>query len=115
MSLTAESILNCNDSGIKKISVPEWGGDVFIRTMSGTERDSWEMYAGHQLEKKGNVNIRAKLAVITLCDESGKRLFADQQLDKLSSKNGKALDRVYSESLKLNKLTDEEVEQLEKN
>lgn len=113
--LTADAILNAEDTGIEKVSVPEWGGEVFIRTMTGAERDTWEMYATRQLDSKGNVNIRAKLAVLTICDKDGKRLFSDSHHDQLSKKNAKALDRVYSRALKLNKLTDEDIEALEKN
>lgn len=115
MTLSAQDILNCQDSGIESVSVPEWGGDVHIRTMTGVERDNWEVYASSQFEKKGSVNIRAKLAVLTLCDTSGNRLFKDSDLDQLSGKNSKALDRVYSAALKLNKLTDDDIEDLEKN
>lgn len=113
--LGADDILGCNDQGIEKVPVPEWSGEVFIRTLTGAERDSWELYASNQLDRKGNINIRAKLAVLSICDESGKRLFEDKHLDQLSKKNAKALDRVYSASLKLNKLTDEDIEALEKN
>ena len=115
MSLSAKDILESSDQNIEPISLPEWGGDAFIRTMSGTERDSWEMYASKQMEKVNNVNIRAKLASITLCDKEGKRLFGDGQVDALSKKSAKALNRVYEAALKLNKLSDEDIEQLEKN
>lgn len=113
--LNANDILNSNDSTLEKISIPEWGGDAFIRTMSGGERDSWEMYAAKQLEKTNNVNLRARLASLTLCDEKGNRLFKDDQVQALSKKSAKALDRVYEAAIKLNKLSDEDIEALEKN
>ena len=113
--LTAENILQFEDSGIEPIGLPEWGGSAYIRTMSGSERDSWEMYASKQMDKSNNVNIRAKLACICLCDENGKRLFGDGQVEALGKKSSKPLDRIYSQALKLNKLTDEEIETIEKN
>ena len=113
--LSTDDILNCNDSTIDPIDIPEWGGSAFIRTMTGTERDSWEMYASKQMEKVNGVNIRAKLACISLCDEAGKRMFGDGQIDALAKKSAKALNRVYEASLQLNKLSDDDIEQLEKN
>jgi len=113
--LSSDDILAFNDSTIEAISIPEWGGDAFIRTMTGVERDSWEMYAAKQMDKTNNVNIRAKLACLSLCDEKGKRLFGDGQVDALSKKSAKPLNRVYEASLKLNKLSDDDIEALEKN
>lgn len=113
--LSSEDILGFDDSNIEPISIPEWGGDAFIRTMTGTERDSWEMYAAKQMDKVNNVNIRAKLACLSLCDEKGKRLFGDGQVEALAKKSAKPLNRVYEASLKINKLSDDDIEQLEKN
>jgi hypothetical protein len=114
MSLS-QQILDCDDSTIEPIDLPEWGVKAFIRTMTGTDRDSWELYASKQLEKVNGVNIRGKLACLSLCDENGKRLFGDGQAEALSKKSSKALNRVYEASLKLNKLSDEDIEALEKN
>jgi len=113
--LSAKDILNCSDETLEKITVPEWGGDVYIRTLTGSERDGWELYYQDQLSKTNNVNVRAKLAGLTLCDETGKRLFSDGQLAQLGAKSGKALDRVYSAAIALNKISEDEIKALEKN
>jgi len=115
MMLTADDILNSNDFDIKKINIPEWGGDVYIKTMSGSARDTWELYAQSEIEKTSNVNMRAKMCVLTLCDEKGKLLFDDKQVSNLGQKSAKALDRVYSKAVELNKITAEEIEVIEKN
>jgi hypothetical protein len=115
MKSLSQQILDCDDTTIEPIDLPEWGVKAFIRTMTGTDRDSWEMYASKQLDKVNGVNIRGKLACICLCDEKGKRLFGDGQAEALSKKNSKALNRVYEAALKLNKLSDEDIKELEKN
>ena len=115
MTLTAADILNCDDSSKEKINIPEWGGDVYIKVMSGSERDSWELYYGKEIEKTNSVNVRSKLAGLTLCDEQGKRLFSDGQIAALGKKSGSALERVYVESLRINKVTESDIEALEKN
>ena len=42
MLLTKDAILQAQDSKLEKLEVPEWGGHVFIKSMSGTERDNFE-------------------------------------------------------------------------
>lgn len=115
MALSREDILSTGSVKVEKISVPEWGGDVFIRVMESAERDAFEAAS---LERKGAskmANIRARLAAIVLCDESGKRLFADADAPALGKKLASALDRVFEAASKLNRLSKEDVEELEKN
>ena len=38
-ALTKDQILAADDLGVLKLTVPEWGGDVYIRVMSVGERD----------------------------------------------------------------------------
>lgn len=113
-NLDAAGILAAQDTLTDEITVPEWGGRVFIRSMTGTERDTWEVYAQGQMSAKV-VTIRARLAAICLCDASGKRLFTDADTAKLAEKSGSALDRVYEAAVRLNGLSVDEVEKIEKN
>lgn len=113
-NLTAAAILAAEDTSTKEISIPEWGGKVFIRTMNGQERDTWEVYAQAQMQSD-TVNIRARLAAICLCDDTGKRLFTNADTVKLAEKSGAALDRIYEAAVRLNGLSGEEVERIEKN
>ena len=113
--LSSSDILECDDSNYDVISVPEWGGDVRIRTMTGGERDSWELYVTNEVKKTNSVNVRARLVALTACDKDGKRIFGDGQIAALNKRNGKALDRVYDAALRLNKLTESDIEELEGN
>lgn len=112
--LTAAAILAAEDSTIKAIDVPQWGGTVHIRTMTGGERDTWEVYAQGQMAKKV-VNIRAMLCAICLCDAGGQRLFKDSEAGQLANKSGSVLDKIYEAAVKLNGLTQAEVDEIEKN
>lgn len=114
--LTAEQILKATDFGEpKKVNVPEWGGEVFVKQMNGVERDRWELIASKAVENPGKANIRATLCVMTLCTEKGKRLFSDGQIAALGQKSAIALDRVFEVAKDFNKLTDDDIEELEKN
>lgn len=117
-TLNRDQILKADDLPREKVNVPEWGGDVWIRTMTGTERDAFEQ---ESIEGKGkNItvnmkNIRARLIVRTAVDESGKRLFAEADAVLLGAKSGKALDRVFDVAQEMSGLTDKDVEDLAKN
>ena len=112
--LTAAAILAATDNIIIPLDVPEWGGRIYIRTMTGQERDTWEVYAQNQMTRKV-VNIRAMLCAICLCDAGGQRLFKDSEAAQLSEKNAAVLDRIYDLAVKANGLSAEELEQVEKN
>jgi hypothetical protein len=117
--LTRENILNFEDISTEIVSVPEWGGDVMVRAMTGYERDAFE---GSLVEhkKSGNTikvdNIRAKLVQKTVIDpETRKPMFTAGDLEILGSKSAAALDRIFTVSRKLSGLTEEDIEELEKN
>ena len=114
--LTAEKILKAQDlSELEKVDVPEWGDFVYVRKMNGMERDRWELMTAKAVEKPMSANIRASLCVMTICDEKGKRLFTDNNMNALGAKSASALDRIFSVSKDLNKLNDDDIEELEKN
>lgn len=113
-NLTRDEILKADDIKTEKVEVPEWGGDVFIRTMSGAERDDFEssLIRG----KKTNLsNIRAKLCALVIIDDKGKKLFAEKDVFALGRKSAKALDRVFVAAQKLNGISVEDVEDMVKN
>lgn len=116
--LTAEQILSADDLVKERVEVPEWGGDLYIKTMSGEERDSFEENITKTKGKKVDVNfknIRAKLVVKTACSEDGVLLFNDSQVEALGKKSAKALDRCFSKAQELNGLSPTDVEDLAKN
>jgi len=98
--LSKEAILAADDLPREKVNVPEWGGEVLVRTMSGTDRDAFE---SSLLEQDGRMeNVRARLVALTLCDAHGDRLFVDSEIAALGRKSARALDRVFSVAQRLN-------------
>jgi hypothetical protein len=115
---TKEEILGCNDSKIEPLDIPEWNMRVYIKTMSGTERDSFDrmVLEGRGPDKTANIrNFRAKIAVCCICDETGNRLFKDTDVEALGGKSSIALDRIAEAASKLNALGKSDIEELEKN
>ena len=113
--LTADDILQASDLPKQLVDVPEWGGSVYVRALSGSERDSYEAsIVGTRTDNKQlNLNnIRARLCALTICDEAGKRLFSDAQINALGNKSAAALQRIYDVARKLSGLSPEDVEEL---
>ena len=107
--LTKEAILAADDLPREIVPVPEWGGDVYVRTMNGTDRDAFE---ASLIGKEGRLeNVRARLVSLAVCDESGSRLFGDADVAALGAKSAKALDRVFAVAQRLNGIGAEQVEQ----
>ena len=114
-ALTREAILAAQDLPSKPVDVPEWGGQVFVRSMTGAERDQYEqaMIASRGPDGKINIaNVRARLVAFCAVDENGKRLFADADLEALGAKSAAALDRVFAAASALNGIGQQDVEAL---
>lgn len=116
--LGRDAILAASDAVTEDVAVPEWGGTVRVRGLSGTERDEFE---ASMLVKRGKhrdvslINARAKLVSLSVVDENGARIFTDADVTDLGHKSAAALTRVYEVASRLSGLSDEDVEELEGN
>ncbi len=116
--LTRDAILQVQDLPTERVHVPEWGGDVLVRALTGAERDRFEQSIVEQRGKSTRMNlqnIRAKLVALTVVDEQGNRIFKDEDVKWLGNKSAAALDRIFEVAQRLSGLRDEDVEELAKN
>ena len=111
MALNKEAILSADDLKQEIIQVPEWKGEVIIRTMTGEERDAFDSEMIRD-DKKSFKNIRARFLSLIICDEQGNRLFDDKEIAQLGKKSAAALDRLFSAGQKLNRLSNDDIEEL---
>lgn len=116
--LTKEAILAAQDLKHEVVEVPEWGGQVGVRMMTGTERDAFEdevfKMRGKNVEQNLK-NFRSRLLVRTLTDGEGNRLFNDNEISVLGGKSAPVLDRLFTVSQKLNGIGPKDVEEATKN
>lgn len=116
--LTREGILKQKELRTEIVDVPEWGGEVLVRELTGSERDEWE---GSLLTDEGQVTshimrgARARLASLAVIDSDGERVFTDEDVEELGGLSGIALDRVFGVVCKLSGLRQQDIEELEKN
>ena len=115
--LDKKAILNSDDLPREEVVVEQWGGSVWVRTLTGTERDQFEASCVQSKGKNRSVNmenIRARLCVLTICNETGERLFDARDIDALGKKSAMCLDLIFAFSQKLNGLGSDDVESLAK-
>lgn len=119
MSLTKDQIFEANDLQVESVDVPEWGGSVSVRTMTGADRDAFEasMFTlGADGKRTADMsNLRAKLVALTVVDDAGNRLFEAGDVDRLATKSAAALERVFLVAQRLNGLGENALDDAVKN
>lgn len=116
--LTREQILTVKDIETEIVPVPEWGGEVIVKGLSGADRDKYETSLYDQQGKKMKIkldNVKARLVAYSVVDENGKRIFSEADIVELGKKSAKALNRIADVSQKLSGVTKEDMDDLTKN
>ena len=113
-ALTKEQIFSASDANLLKLHVPEWKGDVYVRVMTVGERDAYENEWQRKRET-GVDDFRTKFLVRCLVNESGERLFDNGDVQRLSQKSAKVMNRIWLAAMEHNNLSDESIEELAKN
>lgn len=123
--LTKEQLLKKEELEIKKVVLDEEYGDfVYVREMTGRERDQYEqslMSAGKDEDGNPVVNqtledFRAKLAVNVICDKEGNLLLEPKDYKMLSANmSAYKLDKIATVAQNMNNITKKDREDLVKN
>lgn len=108
--LDKNAILTADDFETRKVDVPEWGGEVLVRGLSGRDRDTYEASTVRFRDNGEAVpelaNMRAKLVARCIVDEHGERVFTDTDAGALGNKSAAALNRVWEVAAELSGMTD---------
>lgn len=114
--LTFEDIAAADDLRVTPFDAPEWGGRVYCRVMSPTDRDAYERESLALAEASGDKklgrmeNFRARITRRTLCDARGNLLVKTAaQMAVLERKSGLVIDRFTDLAMELNEMTAEAV------
>lgn len=99
--LTRDQILAIDDLPREEVAIAEWKGSVFVRALTGAERDQLE-----RMISKDTVS-RAKIVALCVVDADGKRLFSEKDVDALAGKHGGALEKIVNAALRFNAISDE--------
>jgi len=122
--LTKSALLSRQVLKTQKVEF-ENGDYVFVREMTGADRDNFERsIMKERKNEKGEVkgfdqileNFRAKLAVVTLCDENGELLLEPKDVKTLSSSISiSRLEQIVTAASELNKISEKDKADLLKN
>lgn len=121
--LKREDLLKREELEIKKVDF-ENGDFVYVREMYGREKNRFERSIMEEVKnaegkteyKQNLADFQAKLAIQTLCDESGVNLMKPADAGELSKNIGaKRLDIIVTFAQELNKITKEDKEKMLKN
>lgn len=117
--LSKKQILEADDIPIDDLEVPEWGGMIRMRGLTGEQRDDYETTIMQQNEegqwsstKEALQNARAKLVVLTIIDAEGKLVFDQKDVEALGKKSAVALNRVWNKARELSGLVEGDLEKL---
>jgi len=107
--LSKSQIVSANDLKLRELDMTqEWGGTVYIRTLTGSERDQFEEGYAEQKMK----NFRARFLVLSLCDDKGERLFEDSEIGLLGKKSSTSINKAFEAAWEHNAFTTKAVEDL---
>lgn len=125
--LTRQEISDVDDIRQEPVNVPEWGGMVMVRGLTGTERDEFEgsiIVEKRDPNRKGKTKtgiehkqMRAKLVVMAVVHppgtpQAGEKMFDVTDIGWISKKSAAALDRVFSKAQELSGLSDDDIDEL---
>lgn len=115
MLLNKEQIKSVSDLETLDVEVPEWGGTVRLKSLTGAERDRFEASVVQGQGKNTTVNmqnLRAKLVAQSAIGEDGKALFTEEDVKWLGEKSAKALNRLFNAAQQLSGLSESDVKEL---
>jgi hypothetical protein len=119
MRLSRDDILKAADITVEEVDVPEWGGTVLVRAMTGQQRDEFEL--GARMATRGGdylpagYNFRAQVIALCCVDDDGKRLFTVADVDTLGEKSAAPLDRIYDVVARLSGMAPGDAESMKEN
>ena len=103
------AILAANDIDLEPVYVPQWKETVYVKTLSGTERERYLASitrttgkGRHKDTEVLTIEATAKLLSRTLCDQDGNLLFTEKDVPALGKKSSLAMDLVSKVAAKLN-------------
>lgn len=113
--LTKAQINAVDDRRWEDVEVPEWGGEVRLLGLSGTERDAYQaslvvLGSGGNVQRMNLADASAKLVAKCLVDADFERLYSDKEVRELGTRNGQVIERLHKICQRLSGLGKKAVE-----
>ena len=75
MTLSKEAILSVEDKIIEEVNVPEWGGLIYLKSITGSQRDKYEAAIVDMKGKDPKIkleDLKVRLLVLCIVDADGR-------------------------------------------
>ncbi|KAB8167061.1 hypothetical protein FH609_011710 [Streptomyces sp. 3MP-14] len=114
--LTKDQITAAADLAHEDVPVPEWGGTVRVRALTGQERDAWEasmlrLGPNGSVQARSTKGVRVGLVARCVVDEAGERLFTDKDMATLNEKSAAVIERLAAVARRLSGIGKEAAEE----
>lgn len=122
--LSKGDILAVQDSQIKVLDVPEWGGKVHLRSLGVEQRMDFLLSIGKMQDIAKDdalaaaqyyLQVQCGLLVGSIIDSSGARCFTLDDIAALTQKSPAVINRIYDEIVRFNSFAVESQEEEAKN
>ena len=113
--LDRKSILTIDDIKTEDVDVPEWGGMVRLRMLTGLERDGFGKTLIGKDGKADMTGYRVKLLAFSIVGEDGKPLFTPDDIEALGAKSAAVIEKLFNAAERLSLMGAGDVEAAAKN
>ena len=106
--LTRAELDAAEDIEYRVVHIPEWGGSIRLRALTGSDRDSYDAESW-RLSQAGAgpiADFRVRRVARAIVDADGKRLYSDKDVAALGKRSGAVLDRLDDIVSEMSGLTD---------
>ncbi len=109
--LNRQQFLSADDKRYKIIELPDLGGEVKIRSMSGEDELEFEKFKVDKVTSEW-----VFWAICRYCvDENNSPMFTEQDLEDIKKKSSASLKKIFEAILDLNIINDEKIREEAKN
>lgn len=120
--LSRKEILAIDDAVYEYIDMPEWGGTIRVKSLSGTERRAYERSLivigdGKDVEVNWDAydTSQPRLVSMSIVDKFGKPEFSIKDITKLGQKSSANLQRVFEVCQRISALDKKSIQETAEN
>ena len=113
--LTRGDILTSDDRPCELYHFPDWGGWLYMRGMTGTQRDEIEQSITATGDKQDITGARARVASRCIVNEDGTPMFTEKDVVALGEKSALCLALAFRIGSKLSGMSDDAMKEIEGN
>lgn len=119
--LSRKQIDAADDIKTETVPVPEWGGEVLLRSLSSKKRSEIEATLIASKNQKPDFRVEAlktlkeRTVAAAMVDQAGNRLYSDKEIGLLGERSGDVIERLFNKVQELSGMDKDAVKRAEGN